>query len=189
MMSRVLPIAFLLAAGAIFFGYIHPTVTGPIVSTNAQIKKYDSALKAAKRFDEKQKQLQAEQKRLPSDSVARLESFLPDGVDNVQLILDLDGLATRSGINLGNFNTTEANKTSNSPVDKNGNPVLALNTTKPYDSLDLSMTATGSYAALRTFLAGVETSLRPLDLVEFHLSDSITGVYTYQMTFRLYSLH
>ena len=201
-MSRVLPIVFILVAGAIFFGYIHPTVMGSVADTNKEIKQYDGALQAAKRFEQKQAQLALEQKALPADGVQRLQAFLPDGVDNVQLILDLDGLAERSGIKIINFNTSESKKqtsqantagqvatpTAGAPMPTSGATGIALDPSKPYDSLDLSISATGTYAELRTFLQSIETSLRPLDLVEFQLADSATGVYTYQMTFRLYWL-
>lgn len=190
-MTKLFPIVCVLIAIAIFFGYINPTVTGAIATTNAQIKQYDAALTAAQRFEQKQAQLATEAKALPQDGVARLQSFLPDGVDNVQLILDLDAVAARSGIRLSNFVTTEVKGGQAASVDANGTPTLALDNGQPYDSLDLSMSGTGSYTQFRTFLDAVETSLRPLDLMEFHLSDAGAAPgngYKYDMTFRLYWL-
>ncbi|MBP7741468.1 MAG: hypothetical protein KA104_02145 [Candidatus Pacebacteria bacterium] len=191
MITKFLPIICVLIAGAIFFGYINPTVMGAISATNKQIKQYDAALSAAQRFEQKQAQLTTEVKALPQDGVARLEAFLPDGVDNVQLILDLDAVATRSNIKLFDFVTTEVKGGQSSSVDANGTPTLVLDNGQIYDSLDLSMSGTGTYAQFRTFLDAVETSLRPLDLVEFHLSDAggtPGGGYKYDMTFRLYWL-
>ncbi len=185
MIDKLVPFLCLVIAGGLFFGYINPTVTGKITSINEEISRYDSALTAADRFKEKQAALTAQRDQLPVGAVERLNAFLPDGVDNVQLILDLDALASRSGIRLSNFQTTESGKAKSG---ENGEPVLSIESTQATDSLDLSMTATGSYAALRTFMSGVETSLRPLDLVEFSLADSPTGLYTYQMTYRLYWL-
>lgn len=190
-MSKFIPILCLVIAGGIFFGYINPTVTGNIATLNQEVAKYDSALAAAKRFEQKQAQLTTAQKNLPADAVERLSAFLPDGVDNVQLILDLDALAARSGIALGNFKTTESGK-GRAPTSATGNvdtaATMVLDSGLPTDSVDISMSASGSYAALRTFLDGVESSLRPLDLVEFQLADSSTGTYNYQMTYRLYWL-
>ena len=180
-MSRLLPVLSLLIAGGVFFGYVSPTVSGPIAHTQALIKQYDEALIAADSFEQKKTQLTKAQQALPADALTRLKKFLPDNLNNVQLILDMDALATRSGVKLGGFNTSETAKST-------GAQGAALVGAKPYDSLDLSVTAVGTYPAIRTFLGGVEKSLLPLDLVEFHVSDSATGVYTYQMTFRLYSL-
>lgn len=191
-MSKALPVLFLLLAGGIFAGYVHPTVTGDIAAARAEIKKYDAALKAATRYEQKQAQLATEEQALPEDGVARLEQFLPDNVDNVQLILDLDGLASRSGLTITNFNTTESVSTTGDATQVEegaaGTRTVSLDPSKPYESLDLSITAAGSYAQMRAFIDGVESSLRPLDLVLFQLSDSPTGIYKYQMTFRLYWL-
>ncbi len=191
MTTKLFPIACVLIACAIFFGYINPTVTGAIATTNAQIKQYDAALSAAQRFEQKQAQLTTEAKALPQDGVTRLEAFLPDGVDNVQLILDLDSVAARSGIRLSDFVTTEVKGGQSASDDANGTPTLALDNGQPYDSLDLSMSGTGSYTQFRSFLDAVETSLRPLDLLELRLSDASAspgGGYRYDMTFRLYWL-
>ncbi len=204
MMSRVLPIVFVLAALGIFFGYIHPTVTGQIASTQKDITEYDRALNAAKRFDEKQAQLASELKALPPDGIKRLEQFLPNNVNNVQLILDLDALASKSGLKITTFSDAQSvTKTPSSSVDAPppmtgamvpgmntgmGGPIGASNTSSSYDSIDITIGATGSYTQLRMFLDNIEASLQPLDLVELRISDSSTGVYTFTMTFRLYWL-
>ncbi len=192
MMSKALPILFLLIAGGIIAGYVHPTVTGDIAAATVEIKKYDAALKAAARYEQKQAQLATEQQALPEDGVDRLEQYLPDNVDNVQLILDLDGLASRSGLTITNFNTTESvTSVTGDSVETDAEPtgrLVLLDPSKPYESLDLSITASGSYAQMRSFLDGVESSLRPLDLTSLQLLDTPTGIYRYQMTFRLYWL-
>ena len=187
-MTRLLPIVLLLISGGIFFGYINPTIMGPIAQTSSKIKQYDAALSAADRFGQKQTSLAQEQQALPADGVARLQSFLPDSVDNVQLILDLDALAARSGVKITNFNTTEVAKPVAPSSSVDTSTTVSFDPSKPYDSLDISMTASGSYSQVRTFLSGVERSLRPLDLIQFQVTDSPTGVYLYQMTFRLYWL-
>lgn len=189
MMDKLVPVFCLIIAGALFFGYINPTVTGKISAIHDEISKYDSALAAADRFKEKQAQLTLQRNQLPPEALERLDAYLPDGVDNVQLILDLDALASRSGIKLSNFQTTESGKAKKTEGATQGEvQPMVIESGNPIDSVDVSMTASGSYAALRTFMDGVETSLRPLDLVEFSLADSPTGSYNYQMTYRLYWL-
>ncbi len=183
MITRIFPIILFLASIGLFFGYIHPTYTGDIASLSADIENYDAALASAKRFKEKEVQLAGNKNTFSAEQIARLESFLPDSVDNVQLILDLNSLASRSGVQLSDFDVGESGE---SDTAQKGTPSLVVQA--PYDSLDLSVSAVGTYASLRTFLAGVENSLRPLDVVELSVKDSTTGVYTYEITFRLYWL-
>jgi hypothetical protein len=195
----LLPVLSLLVAGCVFFLYIEPTYTGAIADSKAQIASYDAALVAAQQFNLKESQLVAEENQIPAASIQRLESYLPDGVDNVQLILDLNSLASRSGISLSNFAVTDNDPTAGSAstdasaqgttsTTGNGDAIPASDGTSPVDSLDLSVQATGTYSAFRTFLAASEQSLRPLDVTALSVTDSATGVYSYSITFRIYWL-
>ena len=184
-MSRIFPILALLLAIGIFFGYVNPTYKGSIATQKQEIKNYDSALAAADRFKKKEAQLATERAQIPADQLTRLESFLPDGVDNVQLILDLDALAARSGMRLANFDTSTPSAAAGS---SSAPGTVLLESENPVDSIDLTMTGTGTYTSFRTFLAGIEGSLRPLDLVALDVRSTETGVYTYGLTIRLYWL-
>lgn len=184
-MSRLMPFIFILLAIALIFGYVRPTWEGQIAQAKADIASYDAALTAASNFSDNEAKLEQERDAIPADQLNRLNVFLPDSVDNVQLILDLNALATRSGVTLSNFATpTGANGT-----DANAQTQTAPNSGPLVDSLTLSVSATGSYDGFRAFLAGVEQSLRPLDVSQLSVTDSDTGVYTYQVTFKIYWLH
>lgn len=182
-MSRLFSAILVLIAIGLFFGYTQPTFNGAVAMHKQKIQDYDSALLAADRFKMKEQQLAAERAAMPAEQVDRLNVLLPDGVDNVQLILDLNALANNSGMRLGDFDITLPTETG--AVSQNS---FALASENPVDSIDLTMTGTGSYVAFRTFLAGLENSLRPLDLINLELTNSPTGVYSYGMTVRLYWL-
>ena len=198
-MQRLLPLIILVFAIALFFMYVKPTYSGSISTTRAQIASYDDALAAAQRFQQKEAQLTQERAQIPSDSLARLSAFLPDGVDNVQLILDLDALAARSGVTLSDF-STQGDSGSSAPAAANTTPASsgssiptlgqqnALSANSPIDSLKLTFKATGSYAAFRTFLSGMENSLRQMDITDLQVTQSNTGVYSYAVTVRIYWL-
>ncbi|MEA2701646.1 MAG: hypothetical protein QOE22_355 [Candidatus Parcubacteria bacterium] len=190
MMSRIFPIVALVIAVGLFFGYINPTRAGSIAEKKAQIDSYESALQAAEHFKEREGQLIVAQSNIPSDGLARLASFLPDGVDNVQIILDLNTLAARSGVTLSDFDTGQGNvgTTPQQNAGTPGDPTASLTSDGPIDSLEITVSATGTYAAFRTLLDGIESSLRLLDVVSVSVQDSPTGVYKYDMTIRLYWL-
>lgn len=189
MMSRLVPVLCIAIALALFLGYVNPTRTGPIAAQEAQIKSYESALDAAERFKQKESELIIARAAVPSDGLARLESYLPDGVDNVQIILDLNALAARSGMRLSDFDTN-AGALSGAPgsAPDNGLSGLTLEAEDPVDSLDITVSATGTYSSFRAFMDGIEQSLRLLDVVAVSVEDSPTGVYTYDMTIRIYWL-
>jgi len=200
--SRIIPLLLIIGAIGLFMGYTQPTYGNSIAALTEEIKSFDSALNAAEQFKLKEAQLTQQRAALSQEQLDRLEAFLPDSVDNVQLIVDLNSLAARSGVQLSQFDIAESGSDTKSqstatqaagagmaaaPLAPTSAP-LALQSSEPTESLELSVSATGSYAAFRTFLAGVEQSLRPLDVIELSVQDSETGVYTYDVTFRLYWL-
>lgn len=189
MISRLSPAVAILLAIGLFFGYVNPTRKGKIAETRAQIESYESALIAAERFKQKESELIIARANVPSDGLARLASFLPDGVDNVQIILDLNALAARSGMTLSDFDTS--NDESVGGTESTTVPSadgLAFEEQEPVESLDLTISATGTYTSFHSFLEGIEQSLRLLDVVSVKVTDSDTGVYSYDMTIRLYWL-
>ncbi len=188
MITRLLPLFVIIVAIGLFFGYIQPTWTGSIAATQAEVASYDRAIAAAQSYKQKENELIAKQNAIPESDQARVKAFLPDGVDNVQLILDLDSLARRSGVVLSNFETNNEENSSAGATDNGAVLPLENAKTSPAGMITFSVSATGTYEAFRTFLEGVEKSLRPLDLIELSLKTSQTGIYTYDMTFVIYWL-
>jgi hypothetical protein len=186
MISRILPVVLLVISLGLFFGYINPTYSQKVLPLQAEITQYDNTLAAAEDFNQKEAQLATERSALPADAIERLENFLPDGVDNVQLILDLNALAAKSGIQLSNFDI----KGDIRPNESSKTGALSLESgSKRVDSIDVSVKAVGSYSAFRLFLAGLEKSLRPMDVVQMDLSSAASSIYTYNITLRIYWLH
>jgi hypothetical protein len=181
MISRIIPLLLALAGIGIFLGYVHPTYTGEVALLRSEIEGFDAALDAAKEFNKQTEQVNKAREAIPAEGRQRIEAFLPDGVDNVQLILDLNALADRSGIRLSDFDIRASEQEERAgrgiPEAEGG-----------VESLDIAVSGLGTYSAFRTFLEGVEWSLRPLDLINVSVSDSDTGVYSYAMTFRIYWL-
>lgn len=189
--TRIIPLLMIIGAAGLFIGYAQPTYSGSIADLTTEIRDIDTALEAAKDFKEKEIQLTRDRAAITEDQIMRLESFLPDNVDNVRLIVDLNSLAARSGVQLSEFsieNNSEESSSTQTAAPLGGGTTLALRAGEPTESLDLSVAATGSYASFQTFLLGVENSLRHIDVVEISVDDSQTGIYTYDITFRLYWL-
>jgi|SRR3989344_3128052 len=174
----------LMATIGIFFFYVAPTWSGSIAEKKASIVTDEQALTAAIAYATQQNQLAAARNAIDPANLARLTRFLPSSVDNVGLILDLNALAARSGLALSNIDVL-AGPSSSGSTNQGALPDATAN---PVGSVDLSLTAVGTYTALQTFLRGVETSERLLDVQELLVKGSDTGVYTYQMKISLYWL-
>lgn len=182
MNSRVLPALALILSVGIFFAYVKPTWSGPLKETKIAIANYEQALDAADEYKKRQNALASARNAIDQDSLNRLSVLLPDSVDNVSLILDINALAARSGLSLANVDVLTDDSTVSG---KKGNEIARAN---PVGSVDLSLSAIGTYSALQAFLAGIEKSARLLDVRDISVKGSDTGVYNYQMVVRLYWL-
>jgi Tfp pilus assembly protein PilO len=181
MITRLIPIAALVLAAGLAFGYIMSTYKGPITDSMKKITSYQGAIDAANTFSKKENVLSKQRAGISQNDLDRLNAYLPDGVNNVQLILDLDGLAARSGMTLSSFDVKAG--------DSSSADASALQSANPVDSLMLSVTATGSYTQFRTFLAGIEQSLRPMDITAVSIASDGTGGHKYTLSIRIYWLH
>jgi Tfp pilus assembly protein PilO len=189
MNSRILPALALLIAIGIVFAYVSPAWNGSINDTKAAIAADDQALKAASTYASQQADLTTKENAIDPASLARLTTFLPDSVDNVGLILDLNTLASRSGISLSNIDvTTNTSGGASGAANTGAASAIPVSGASPVNSVDLSLSAVGTYAAFQTFLGGIEKSARLLDVRDLIVKGSDTGVYTYQMAIRLYWL-
>ncbi|HVB20045.1 MAG TPA: hypothetical protein VNF51_02040 [Candidatus Paceibacterota bacterium] len=188
MNSRILPSLALLVAVGIFFAYVNPTWSGSIAAKQATIASDDQALAAATEYTNQQNQLAAARDAIDPTDLTGLTTLLPDSVDNVGLILDLNALAASSGLSLSSVditsNTASTGSTnSGAVVSALPNPVVS-----PVGSVDLSLSAIGTYSAFKAFLGAIEKSERLLDVQDIVIKGSDTGVYGYQMTIRIYWL-
>lgn len=184
MNSRILPLIALAAAAGIFFAYVNPAWSGSIADTKAAIALDDTALASANEYTKQQNALAAARSNIDPGSLERLTTFLPDSVDNVGLILDINALAARSGLSLANIDVAAGDGGA-----KNSAPgALPTIATNPVGSINLSLSALGTFSAFQAFLSGIERSARLLDIQDISVKGSDTGVYTYQITLRLYWL-
>jgi hypothetical protein len=186
MSSRVLPILAVMIAIGTFFVYVMPVWSGPIAATKVAIKNDNDALAAASEYKARENQLASARDSIDPANLTRLATFLPDSVNNVGIILDINALAARSGILLSNIDVAASADAGGASGSSGGSPTIAQS--DPIGSVDLSLSAVGTYSALQTFLQGVEKSTRLLDVQSITVTGSDTGVYNYTMTIRLYWL-
>jgi Tfp pilus assembly protein PilO len=184
MNNRILPAFALILAIGIFFAYVSPAWSGSIAATKAAIAADDEALVSAQQYSTQQNQLASARDAIDPVNLAALSTFLPDSVDNVGLILDLNALAARSGFSVANIDVVTGG--TGAPRPRSGGALPSA--VDPVGSVDLSLTAVGTFSSLQSFLSGVEKSARIIDIRDLIIKGSDTGVYDYQMTLSLYWL-
>src|SRR3989344_1626155 len=176
-MKLVFPIIAIIVAIGIFFGFVDPQYQD-IKKLQAKEKQFDGALTRSKDLrtirDEKLKVYES----FPPEDLNRLQKLLPDHIDNIRLIMDLDTTASRYGMRLTNVSVGKPDE----------GPVEGLGQVKPYGSISVTFSVTTTYESFLHFLTDLETSLRLVDVVSLSFSRPRGDVYEYTITLRTYWL-
>lgn len=188
MFRTIISLVGLVAAGSIFFLFTKPSYD-TVQQKRTEIVQYDAALQKANELQARKQELLSRYNAFNQTDRERLEKLLPDHVDNVRLILDLDNMASRHGMAIQNVVTSG---TTAQDASQSASSVIGASKQK-YDSLTVTFTTQGTYETFRTFLADLERSLRIVDLVTLKIADASAQragepIYTFNITLRTYWL-
>ncbi len=178
-MRTLLPIIFILIAGAIFFGYIDPAYR-LVQERRVEEVRFDLALTRSRELQQTRDQLLSRYNTFSNEDLDRLEKLLPNNIDNVRLILDFDALASQYGMRVRNvgIETAEAGAAG----------ALTVADDLGYGTLTLVFTVTTTYEKFRAFLEDLERSLRLVDVTAITFSSTESGLYDYSLSIQTYWL-
>lgn len=186
-MRIIFTIALFAASVAIFVMYTKPAYDGAR-AMQVQITEYDSALSKADELQRLKQQLLSRYNAFNPVDIDRLKKLLPDHVDNVRLVLDLDTLASKHGFALQNVVIDAQGLTANT-----GDAAVIGADYNETDSLTLKFATSGSYPKFVEFMNALENSLRIVDLVELSMDPDLSAqgtepLYRFDVTLRTYWL-
>ncbi len=178
-MKVFFPLIFLAGAVGLFFWSIDPTYAR-IQALQQEEAEYDQALTRARELQEVRDDLIARSQAFSPSDLERLHKMLPDHVDNVRLIIDLDFMASQYGMRVRGV--TIAADESRSLQGAVG-PDEAT-----YESVVITFSVTGDYNTFRSFLTDLERSLRLVDITKLSFEANDTGLYDYSISLKTYWL-
>ena len=168
-MRSIISVVIIILAGALFFGYTKGAYD-QIQASQQMSTQYDTALNKAAELQQVVTTLLAKYNAFNPSDLAHLQTMLPDQVNNIGLILDLDTLAQQyglslEGVDIGAQDSSASGSTAPAPaVGSAGSNGL------PYDSLNVSFTIHGTYGQFTQFMEGLQQSLRIVDLVSISVT-------------------
>ena len=191
MVKTIIAIVGFVLAGALFFLFTKPTYA-TVGDVQAQISQYQEALNKAAQVQQLKQKLLTRYNSFNPDDINRLQTMIPDHVDNIGLILELDNIASRYGMALENIDVSPGAAAS---ADKTG-PIGAIGGgNQKYESLTFHFSTFGTYENFRTFLHDLEASLRIVDLVSLNITAAppaqgatASAGYTFDITLKTYWL-
>ncbi len=153
--------------------------------TKDLIADYAGSLDTAEKLKTSREELISRYNEIPKADLDNLKTLLPDSVDNIRLIIQIDSLATRNGLSTVrsvDYQTISAGQQSPDTV------------RKPYGEFVVSFDTTGQYRNFLSFLADLEENLRLVDVIKVDFTpaggaaQSISGNMSFKVTLKTYWL-
>ncbi len=178
MSKIIISIILLVVSAGAFFGFIDP-VYKEIQTLDIEKQELGSALNNFKEIRQARDLLLGKRKNISSVDLARLKRLVPDHVDNVRLVMELDNIAARYGMSLKNVKI-------NSDAGKESGTLGATDVN--FGTLNLDFSVVGSYGIFNSFLQDLEKSLRIVDVKSFSFHSGENDFYEYNIGIQTYWL-
>ncbi len=183
-MKSITPFIFILVAVVLFFGVTDPLYK-QVITLRTQGNEYNDVLVKSTQLLAKRKSLQEKSNSFSPTDVERLRKLIPDGVDNVKLIIDIDEIAKRYGLTIKNVRLDDS-KTTKSGV-KDPAATITAGEAK-YGSIPMGFSVAADYSTFMNFLQDLEGSLRIVDVTNISLKPGTNGVYSFDVSLKTYWL-
>lgn len=188
-MKFILPIILIVIAIGSFLAVTNPMYKS-VGLLRADMASYNEALANATALRSVRDRLNETYSSFSPSDLAKLEKMLPDTVDNIRLVLEINTIANQHQLSLKNIKYDVAQK--DADVAANSRTKAPA---KPYKAFEIAFSTEGTYENFLLFLKDVEKNLRIIDIgnISFSVVDGQsgtvpTGVYRYDFKIKTYWL-
>ncbi len=181
----------------VFFLFSDPLYKS-IKDLKVQQATYDEALNNSKALENERDKLTAKYSTISPENLDKIKKFLPDGVDNIRLILEIEKIAAPYGMTLKDIQYNAAQKEEKEGASTISNEVNGRDqaaAANHFGSWDLGFSTTGTYSNFLNFMRDLESNLRIVDIsaIQFSSASSSSGtslseVYRYTFSIKTYWL-
>lgn len=183
----VLPLILVAAALGLFILYTNPTYEDPstgIKALSVQSASYDDALQKSTELRTLRDKLLRTRASFANTDIIKLSHVLPDNVDNIRLIIDINNIAARHNLALTNVQLGSVSDSS-----QKGSALAVGPSGSGVGSVEVGFAVAANYDNFLAFLEDLEHSLRIVDVekITFVTGAGDLNVYTFQI--RTYWLH
>ena len=190
MTKAILSVLFIGGAVLTFVLYVSPTYDD-VQNNRAAVERFDEALAKTREIQQLKNDLLSRYNLFAGSNLDRLQKMLPDHVDNVRLVLDMDSIASQYGIRIQNVSVQQQldARAGSSGTVLNGGDTQ----NRPYQSLILQFEVVATYDEFVLLLRDLESSLRIVDLVSLSVrprasTTTTDPIYTFGVSLRTYWL-
>lgn len=157
-MRFIFPTVLILSAIGLFVLWTNPTYQGT-KGLQTQVASYNEALDRSQELRKIRDELLGRRNTFATDDLQKLQRMLPDNVDNIRLIIEINNIAAQHNLLLQNVELGELSDS------REARPAFAVGASgDPIGSVDVSFSVSTTYDTFLTFLMDLERSLRIVDV-------------------------
>lgn len=182
LIRALLPFLFVLAAIGLYFGYVQEAWDN-IQKLRAEDERFSEALDQVQELAELRDRLFSRYNSFPAGDLERLEALLPDDIDAVRFVYDLDALGRKHNVAiqevdvkredefdvLGKQRELFPDSVRTEELSAGAGAVSDV----PYSSVVVTFSATGAHEDFVQFLADIEASLRLLHIAAVSVDEPV----------------
>lgn len=177
--KNILPIILIVLAIGTYFTFTSGQVD-EIKKIQTVNDGYQSAIKNADKLIAVRDKVLDSRGKIADEDIARLDRMIPDNIDNVRLIIDVNGIASRHGVVLRGIRTSVTSDPKAQAGGTRLDPSIGVMT--------VSFGVSTTYSNFISLMQDIERSLRILDISRITLNSNDNGVYDYTVELKTYWL-
>jgi Tfp pilus assembly protein PilO len=185
-MKYFLSLLFITVSVVVFVVVIRPDYA-VLQQTREAVMLANDNLETASKLATSRDELIAKYQSISKENLDSLKTFLPDSVDNIRLIIQINSLATKNNLSLLRNVDYQADQT-DAAQDPNAAPEAS-------GEFVMSFQTSGQYKNFLAFISDLEHDLRLVDVIKVDLTPADQGVQqsaassmTYKVTVKTYWL-
>lgn len=204
-MNKVIfQVVMIVVSVGLFFTFVDPlyrstdTLKPGIKMLKEEISKYDQAIDKSEELVRERQRLLAVSNSMDQGDREDLERLLPDSIDNIRLLIDIDSIALRYGLVLKNLRFTgDGTNKAGGPAAKGGASEAAgggkqgitIGGNETVGVVAFGFSVSARYDTFKEFLRDLEKSLRLLDVTDLAIKTSPDkDFYDFDVTIKTYWL-
>jgi hypothetical protein len=146
---------------------------------------YTSAIDNAQKLISVRDKVLKEYSNISADDRDKLDKMIPNTVDNIRLIIDLNNAALQHGLSLKNVTATTKDSSSNTTPSSSQTGGISI---PKLDTVAVSFSVSAPYQQFIGFLQALEANLRIMDVTHLTVSANDTGNYDFSVQLNTYWL-
>lgn len=148
--------------------------------------KLDEALSNARTLRDKMAQLERAEQNITAADREKLDAFIPDRIDTVDFVYDINNIAARHGMMLRDVNIKASEETKAEGLSSRELSVTEAAGADTITDMTMSFQVSGSYKSLLGFLDDLSVSLRVADVTSLAFSTGENGINQYDIELKTY---